>query len=371
MIPVNRPEITQEDISAVMHTLSETMVSGETPVVADFERQLADYLGVQEVVAVSSGTTALDLIFDVLGVTEGDECLVPAATIISTVSNVVRRGGSLRLVDSDINSWCWNHQEMISKVNYSTRFIIPVHLYGLAANLSEIDKLSSKFNFQVVEDAAEALGTRHKGELCGTIGDAGVFSFYPNKIVTGGEGGAIATKDKDLAKSLRYYKNLCFKPEVRFVHEHLGWNYRLNGLSAALLQSQLLRIESIISRKREIGARYSEGLRDHPWLTLPAYKNDLGENNYWVYGVLLNEETKHNSLTLRAALRELEVDSRSFFCPLHLQPVFQELNLGKYGEFPIAELLWERGLYLPSGNAIRNDEIDQVIHKLWEIVKRK
>jgi len=370
MIPVNRPSITQEDIASVMRTLSETMVSGETPVVADFEKQLAEYLGVQEVIAVSSGTTALDLIFDVLEVAEADECLVPAATIISTVSNIVRRGGSLKLVDSDINSWCWNHEEMISKINHSTKFIIPVHLYGLAANLSDLDKLSSNYNFQIIEDAAEALGTKHNGSLCGTIGNAGIFSFYPNKIVTGGEGGAIATNDKVLAKSVRYYKNLCFKPEIRFVHENLGWNYRLNGMSAALLQSQLLRIESLISRKREIGARYSEGLREHTWLTLPQDQNDLGKNNYWVYGVVLNEETSHNSLTFRTALRELEVESRSFFCPMHLQPVFRELNLGKYGEFPISELLWERGLYLPSGNAITNDEIDQVIDKLWELVKR-
>ena len=370
MIPVNRPSITQEDIDVVMRTLNETMVSGETPVVADFEKQLADYLGVQEVIAVSSGTTALDLIFDVLDIAQGDECLVPASTIISTVSNLVRRGGSLKLVDSDIDSWCWNHQEMVSKVRHSTRFIVPVHLYGLAANLSDLDTLSNAFNFRIVEDAAEALGTRHRGNLCGTIGNAGVFSFYPNKIITGGEGGAIATNDKILAKSLRYYKNLCFKPEMRFVHEHLGWNYRLNGMSAALLQSQLFRIETLISRKREIGARYSQGLKDHPWLTLPADENELGKNNYWVYGVLLNEQTKHNSFTFRMALRELGVDSRSFFCPMHLQPVFQELNLGKHGEFPIAELLWERGLYLPSGNGITNNEIDQVIHKLWELVKR-
>lgn len=368
MIPVNRPSITHEDIEAVIDTLRETMVSGETPIVADFETQLANYLGVEEVVAVSSGTTALDLVFDVLGVEEGDECLVPASTILSTVSNVVRRGGMLKLVDSDLDSWCWNYEEMISKISHSTKYIIPVHLYGLAADLTGLEKLSNEFNFQVIEDAAEALGTRNNGSYCGTMGKAGVFSFYPNKIITGGEGGAIATNDKSLAKSLRYYKNLCFKPEMRFVHEHLGWNYRLNGMSAALLKSQLLRIESLISRKREIGSRYSEGLKDHPWLTLPEDENELGRNNYWVYGVLLNEETKYNSQTFRSALRDLGVDSRSFFCPMHLQPVFQELNLGKYGEFPIAEKLWERGLYLPSGNAISNNEIDQVISKLWKLV---
>ena len=370
MIPVNRPSITDVDINSVVETLSATMVSGETPVVAEFEGKLASYLGVEEVIAVSSGTTALDLIFDVLNVSRGDECLVPASTIISTVANVVRRGGTLKLVDSDPESWCWNHDEMISKVSYSTKFVIPVHLYGLAADLTLLDKLSRRFNFQVVEDAAEALGTKHQGELCGTLGDAGIFSFYPNKIITGGEGGAICTNDSTLAKSLRYYKNLCFKPETRFVHDDLGWNYRLNGMSAALLQSQLLRIDNLISRKREIGARYSAGLRGHPWLTLPIDENNLGENNYWVFGVVLNDQTNHNSTTFRSSLQEIGVDSRSFFCPMHLQPVFRELKLGKIGEFPVSEMLWARGLYLPSGNAISDDEIDQVISKVWELVKR-
>ena len=370
MIPVNRPSIIQDDVSAVVESLNATMVSGETPVVREFEDQLAQYLGVEEVIAVSSGTTALDLTFEVLHVSPGDECVVPASTIISTVSTLVRKGGKLRLVDSEADSWCWNHDEMISIISPNTKFIVPVHLYGLAANLSGLRVLSQQMDFHLVEDAAEALGVIHEDLLCGTVGIAGIFSFYPNKIITGGEGGAIATNDKELAQKLRYYKNLCFKPEERFVHEHLGWNHRLNSMSAALLKSQLMRIDSLILRKREIGARYSTGLKDHPWLTLPLANNGVSTNNYWVYGVVLNNQTKHSSSSFRAALREIGVDSRRFFCPMHLQPVFRELELGNPGDFPISEMLWSRGLYLPSGNAITDSEIDQVIEKIWDLATK-
>lgn len=369
MIPVNRPVVSEDDILAVTDALRNTWISGETPPIADLENTLKDILGVSDVVAVNTGTTAIDLSVEALDIQAGDECVVPTFTIMSSVSNLLRHGAKLVVVDSDPFTWSMDAKIAAEAISKKTRLVLPVHIYGLPVDMDPImGKVEDSQTF-VLEDAAEALGVSYKGQHCGAIGDAGVFSFYANKVVTGGEGGAVATNDKEFAERVRYFRNLCFNPKQRFVHEDLGWNSRLAGLPASLITSQLKRLDALIDQKIAIGEKYLAGLEGHPWLEFHPSSTSFSKNTYWVFGVLLKDDAPLNAEDMQQKLRSVGVDSRRFFCPIHLQPLASRYSISKYGDMTVAERLWERGIYLPSGLGNTSDEIDKVIEAMWTMVK--
>jgi len=200
------------------------------------------------------------------------------------------------------------------------------------------------------------------------LGFASVFSFYANKLVTGGEGGAITTNDDQLAIKLRKYRSLAHEQE-RFVHSDLGWNYRISGLSASLIASQLTQIETLKSRKLEISRLYNSGLAGHPWISFAPENTEYAKNLYWVYPIMLNPSSPFDAKSLQVKLRELGVETRRFFCPMHLQPLVKKYDFEPFSEsdFPVANNLWTNGLYLPSGLGNTNEEIYHVIEKLWSI----
>ena len=281
-IPVNRPLITESDELFVSKTLKETNISGHTPVVRNLEEKLAQLHGVPNAIAVSSGTTALDLSIEALEIQPGDEVVVPTFTIVSTIANLLRKGAILKLIDADPHTWSMNAHLAAAAIDSKTKLVLPVHIYGMATDMDPILDETKKYGTFILEDSAEALGVKYKNQLCGSIGDAGIFSFYANKVVTGGEGGAIITKNDKFAARVRYFRDLCFQPENRFVHKDLGWNYRINGLSSALIMSQLSRLNEIIERKIQIGNIYTQGLRGHPWFELPQTELYSIRNTYWV-----------------------------------------------------------------------------------------
>ena len=368
MIPVNRPLLTAEDNAYVLNSLKETWISGEAPPVATLEKSLCEILGSKYAVAFSSGTTAIDIAVEAIDIRHGDECLLPAFTIISTASNILRKGGRVVLVDADPITWSMDATRTADAISEKTKLVIPVHIYGLPVDMDPILEQARKFNTFVLEDAAEALGVKYKDSECGTIGDAGIFSFYANKIVTGGEGGAIVTNDEAYSQRLRYLRNLCFSPNERFVHEELGWNGRISALSASLVVSQLSRLPKLLEKKIQIGLRYSEGLKDHPYFSFQPHTVSYSQNCYWVFGILLNEQSKMNAKELQFKLKELGIDTRRFFCPLHLQPLAKKYDIQQHGDLKFSEYLWEMGLYLPSGLGTTDSEIDQVIDILWSLV---
>ena len=370
MIPVNRPLISGEDISAVTEALKNTWVSGDTPPIITLENTLKEILGVSDVVAVSTGTTAIDLSVEALDIQPGDECIVPTFTIMSSVSNLVRHGAKLTVVDSDPVTWSINADLAAEAITAKTKLVVPVHIYGLPVDMDPIlNKVAGTQTF-VLEDAAEALGVDYKGRHCGAIGDAGIFSFYANKIVTGGEGGAVSTNDAAFAERVRYFRNLCFNPKQRFVHEDLGWNARLSGLPATLISSQLQRLDHLIERKIAIAQRYLSGLAGHPWLDFHPASTASSENTYWVFGVVLNDDSPFDAEELQKDLRVLGVDTRRFFCPVHLQPLARKYPIHTFGPMPVAEKLWNRGIYLPSGLGNTTEEFEAVIDAMWRMVKK-
>jgi perosamine synthetase len=369
MIPVNRPIITTEDIEAVKNALTNTWISGETPPVRELEENLANRIGVAYAVAVASGSTAIDLCIEALEIKPGDQCIVPAFTIISTVSNLMRKGAKLTLVDSDPVTYSMNSQVAAELIEEDTKLIMPVHIFGLPVDMDPVIEASNKHGTFMLEDAAEALGVKYKERNIGSLGNAAIFSFYANKIITGGEGGAVTTNSEKFANSLRSLRNLCFRPEQRYVHTELGWNARYSGLSATLVNSQLSRLDSLIEQKKRIGKMYIDGLSGHPWFSLPPIATSYSTNLFWVFGVVLNDECPFDASEFQMILRNKGVDSRRFFCPIHLQPVAKNFDIQIPEPLVYSEMLWERGLYLPSGLGNTDEEVSKVISLMWELTK--
>ena len=263
--------------------------------------------------------------------------------------------------------------DLVSSIDIDTVAIMPTHIYGLATLTSSmVTKLALvQPHVKVIEDAAESFGVKLKdGTFAGTNSHAGIFSFYANKNVTGGEGGAIVTNDDALANEIREIRNLGFSlTGPRFINNKIGWNARMHGLSAALISSQIDRIGSIIEMKRSIGSRYLDKLKGHPWLDFQAVDFEGMQNAYWVFAVVLNTNCPINAEKMMEILRSEDIETRRFFFPLDQQPVVQRSKLLLNDrQLPNSALLWDRGLYLPSGLGNTIAEIDLVCQKLWALV---
>ena len=369
MIPVNRPLINDSDKLAVIEALDQTWISGEAPPIKFLEENLARYVGVEHAVAVSTGTTALDLAVEVLDIKPGDECIVPTFTITSTVNALLRKQAKVLLVDADESTWSMNSRVAAEHIGKKTRLIVPVHIYGLPVDLDPIMSRALQYEVNVLEDAAEALGVSYKEKKCGSIGTMGMFSFFANKVVTGGEGGAITTNSLEIATKLRRIRNLSHSNEERFVHSELSWNARMPALVAALINSQLLRIDFLLQAKRNIAERYLEGLKGHPWIIFMPESISYSRNAFWVFPILLNDDAPVNAKAFQEILSSHGVDTRRFFCPIHLQPYSNKYPVQVTGDMSVSEKLWERGVYLPSGMGISDSEVDQVISILWKIAR--
>lgn len=368
MIPVNRPVIDSSDLNAVVSALEESLISGETRLTTEMETLLSKIVNTSYAVAVSNGTVALDLVIEGLEIQKNQHCILPNFTIISTVSNLVRKGAKLEFIDSDPLTWSMDANATVSAIREYTKLVLPVHIYGLPVDLDPIFQVTSKQETFVVEDSAEALGVNYKDKPCGSFGFASTFSFYANKIVTGGEGGAITTNDKDLYQKLRKLRNLSHSEE-RFVHYNLGWNSRITGLSAALIISQLKRLDDLKNRKLSIARQYLHGLTNHPWLSFMPDKVKYSKNLYWVFPILLNDDSPFDAPELQKELLNLGIETRRFFCPMSLQPVLRNANVMFNSDNKISERIWKKGLYLPSGLGITEGEIDYCIEKIWNLVK--
>ena len=281
---------------------------------------------------------------------------------------VVRAGATPVLVDADLETWNMRVEAVAKRVTARTKAIMAVHLYGLPVDMDAILRLAKENGLAVIEDAAEELGQTCRGRRIGSFGTISTLSFYPNKHVTTGEGGMILTDDEELAARCRDLRNLCFGKKRRFIHEELGWNYRMSNLQAAVGVAQAGRLERTVERKREIGSLYKQLLAGTKGLQLPANDTDLAENIYWVYGVLLGDEIPFDAEEAMQRLSALGIGTRPFFYPMHLQPVFLKMGLFKGEKYPVAERLAARGFYLPSGLTLTESEIREAAGKLKEIL---
>lgn len=367
MIPVWEPVLDGNEERYVLDCLRTNWISSLGSYIPRFERAFAEWCGVPHGVTCSSGTAALHLSLVALGIGAGDEVLIPDFTLIVSANAVIQAGARPVLVDVDSRTWCIDPGRLEEKITSRTRAIMPVHMYGHPADMPAIREVARRRSLFVVEDCAEAHGAEIAGKKVGVFGDAGCFSFYGNKILTTGEGGMVLTSNAALAAKLRLLRDQAFE-DPRFVHREIGFNYRLTNLQAAIGLAQAERASAKVERKREIARWYLELLADCPDVEVPA-EADGAKNVYWMFGVKLGDAFGEGRDRVMALLKEKGVETRAFFCPMHLQPVFRG-NDPRFpdvgGDYPVSEELWRRGLYLPSGLGLTRETAARVVERLLE-----
>lgn len=368
MIPVNQPLLGEREKELLLECIDSGWVSSDGPFVSRLEELVAGRVQRRFGVAVTNGTAALDAAVEALEIGPGDEVILPAFTIISCVLQVVRSGAVPVLVDSDPVTWNMDVSQVERSITDRTKAIMVVHTYGLPVDMDAILDVAARHRLRVVEDAAEMLGQTYKGRPCGSFGDISTFSFYPNKHLTTGEGGMIVTDDESLAQSCRSLRNLCFQPGKRFVHEQLGWNLRMSNLQAAVGVAQFERLDEFIGRKRSMGKRYTELLSEVRHLQLPLDRTAYADNIFWVFGVVLNDDAPLDCDEMMRRLAAKGVSTRPFFCPMHLQPALRKRGLLGDENHLVAERLFRRGFYLPSGLGMTNQQIESVADAVKEVL---
>jgi perosamine synthetase len=376
MIPVNEPLLGERELQYVTECVRSGWVSSAGRFIEEFEERWAAYCGRRYGIAVTNGTAALQLAVACLDLKPGDEVIMPTFTIISCALAVTYNSGIPVLVDCDQRTWCMDIRQIEKKLTPRTRAIMPVHIYGHPVDMDPILKLAEKHGLAIVEDAAEAHGAKYFSErdtaspswrTCGSFGTLSCFSFYANKLVTTGEGGMVLTDDSKLAEKARSLRNLCFQTNRRFYHNELGFNFRLTNIQAALGLAQLERIDEIVARKRWMGQEYNRRLAGLNCLQLPV-EESWARNVYWMYGVVLSEETGIDATVFAERLKHLAIETRPFFLGLHEQPVFHQKELFLQERYPVAERIARQGLYLPSGLALTAEQISQVCEAVHEVL---
>jgi len=368
VIPVNEPLLAEEDFTALQDTFRTGWISSAGKYVDEFESAWAAYCGVQHGIAVSNGTTALQVAVEAVGIGHGDEVIMPSFTIISCASAVIRAGGTPVLVDCDAKTWCMDVEQTAAAITPRTKAIMVVHIYGHPVDMDPIMALAAKHALVIIEDAAEVHGALYESarntavprwDKCGGMGHIATFSFFANKLITTGEGGMVITNNAAYAARARSLRNLCFSSDRRFLHTEHGYQFRLTNMQAALGVGQVRRIESIVERKRKAAAAYTRRLSGLPQLQLPT-EHPWARSVFWVYGMVLTDDVPFDAAGFAQRLRALGVETRPFFLGMHEQPVFHDMGLFKHERHPVSERIARRGLYVPSGLALTLEQIDLV-----------
>jgi perosamine synthetase len=370
-IPVNEPLLDGNEKKYLAECIDTGWISSEGPFVKSFEESFARRMGRSYGVAVCNGSVALEAAIAALELPQGSEVILPTFTIISCAAALIRAGLVPVVVDADPATWNMDVARIEEKITPRTSAIMAVHIYGLPVQMAPVLEIAARHGLKVVEDAAQAHGLSCDGKPCGSFGDISTFSFYPNKLVTTGEGGMILTDDPALAERCRSLRNLCFQAEKRFVHEELGFNFRMSNLQAALGVAQLERLDQFVAKKRQMGERYRELLAQTAAIALPQAATPHGDNIYWVYGVVLDESAGFDAEEAMRRLAALGVGTRPFFWPMHEQPVLRKLGLFAGESCPVAERLARRGFYLPSGLALTEAQMERAANALSSLLGAK
>ena len=373
-IYLSPPHLGRHELNYLHKAIEDNWVAPAGPNLDGFERDICDYTGAEHCVALSSGTAAIHLGLKLLGVGPGDEVLCPSFTFVATANPITYLGATPIFLDSEPDTWNLCPALLRKAITNQLRqgrkpkALLLVHLYGMPAKLTEILATAAEFDIPVLEDAAEALGSRYQGKPLGTFGNVGIFSFNGNKILTTSGGGALVTNTAVWAQKTRFWATQAKDPAVHYQHSELGYNYRLSNLLAGIGRGQMELLEDRVKRRREIYAWYQERLRNVPGLSFGPSEAAGSRSNRWLTTILLNPE--HTTVTpelLRQHLESRNIESRPFWKPLHLQPLFAEAPM--YGGSVCAKL-FERGLCLPSGTAMTTEDLRRVVEAIWEIMPK-
>jgi perosamine synthetase len=354
-IPISEPSLGEREVELVADAVRSGWVSSIGEYVTAFEEELASRCGVGHAIATSNGTTALHLALAVAGIGAGDEVIVPALTFVATAAAARYVGASPVFADSDAAHWCLDPADVAGRITPRTRAIIAVDLYGHPADMDALREIAAEHDLVLVEDAAEALGAVYRGRPAGGLGLLGVLSFYGNKLITTGEGGAVLTDDPALAERARFLRDHAMDPERRYWHGEIGFNYRITNMQAALGVAQLERLDEFLEKKRALAAAYRAGLADLPGLRIQE-ESDWASSSWWMTTIVIDGSSGVGRDSLAARLRADGVDSRPAFVPLHLLP-----HLRQPDPLPVAEAIGGQGLSLPSSTLLTDGDVDHVI----------
>ena len=371
MIPVNEPLLNGNEKKYLSECIDTGWISSEGSFVQKFEQGMADYIGRNYAVSVTNGTAALEMAIVALGVGSGDEVIMPSFTIISCAQAIVKAGAIPVLIDSEYDSFNMRVEDIEAKITSRTKAIMVVHIYGLPVDINPILALAKKYKLKIIEDAAEMHGQTYNNKKCGSFGDISIFSFYPNKHITTGEGGMVLMDDTVLHERCNSLRNLGFSTDgsKRFIHEELGWNLRMTNIQAALGVAQLERIYEFVEKKRWIGKMYQDLLQDIDTINLPLKSKLFAENIYWVFAITIKDGFSKTTQQVMKELGARGVGTRPFFYPMHLQPVFHRMGLFKDETYPNAAKLYKQGFYIPSGLALTELQIYEVSKVMHEVLQ--
>jgi perosamine synthetase len=370
MIPVNEPYIGEKELKYISEAVRSGWISSEGEFIHTFEEKFSSYVQRKQGVSVNNGTNALILALRALDLPEGSEVIIPTFTIISCALACIYNGLVPVFVDSENETGNIDTTRIEEKITRKTKAIMPVHIYGHPVDIDAVLEIARQHELYVIEDFAEAIGSEYKGRKCGGFGDISCVSFYANKTITTGEGGMCLTDSDELAKKMHLLKNLAFDPEKRFIHYEAGFNFRMTNIQAAIGLAQLENVEDHVQRKIRIGKRYAELLKDvasRGSIKLPVEKH-WAKNTYWMYGIVLNKDRGIRAETVMSNLLAKGIQTRPFFYPMHLQPVFKKYPWFKKERLVVSEDLYEQGFYLPSGLSLSKADQDTVARCVREVL---
>lgn len=366
------PLIEEEDIQSIADTLRGGWVATVGPQLDEFERMLQDKFHLANVLALNSGTSSLHLAVKLAGVRSGDRVLIGSFTFVAVANAVLYEGGIPVFMDSDPISWNLDPElleDFLTEEQQKRtlpKAVVVTHIFGFPAYVEQIRAICRRFEICLIEDAAEALGAQVNGRSCGGFGDYGVLSFNGNKLITAGGGGAlicVERSDHELAKKWAAQSK---ERATYYLHEEMGYNYRLTNVLAGLGMSQLRRFDQLLNGRRDLYFRYQEALKHTEWI---EFKTDIHDQqpNHWVSPILIRKECLSDSLNPDVLLQYFEkknIEARRFWRPLHMQPLFKDAH---YKGSKIAEHLFDRGLCLPSGNGLTPADFERILSVLNQI----
>lgn len=350
-IPVYEPQLGEAERANVLECLDEGWVSSKGKFVERFESSFRDYIGAEYALTTSNGTTALHLAVLALGLGPGDEVVVPTLTYVAAANAITYVGATPVFVDSLKDTWLLDPADIERVITPRTRAIIAVHLYGLPCDMAAIDAIAKKHGLLVVEDCAEAIGSRIDGKHVGTFGDVGTFSFYGNKTITTGEGGMVVTNNPTLAERVFHLKGQGLARHRQYWHDVIGYNYRMTNICAAIGCGQLSRIDDILARKRTVAILYRQllheafGFQEEPEGYL---------HSYWMVSVTIPNARRRDAL--RTHLAQNGIETRPVFYPVHSMPMYAR----SYRRLPVADDIGNRGITLPSHPTLSDDSIGEI-----------
>jgi perosamine synthetase len=363
IIPVCEPTLSGNELKYVTDAVETNWISSAGSYIRQFEIMFAEKMGARYGVACANGTVALHLALATLGLEPGDEVIIPTFTMIATANAVTYLGAKPALVDAEPCTWNLDIEQVESRIGPRTRAIVVVHTYGHPVDMDALNAIAAKHGLFVLEDAAEAHGARYKERPVGSLGDAASFSFYGNKIITTGEGGMVTTNREDVARLAWNLRDHAFSTERHFWHKYLGYNYRMTNLQAGVGLAQTEQLERFVAARRANAAYYTQLLSEIPGIVTPP-EASWAKNVFWMYGILLEEEFGLTRDALRQGLAQRGIETRTFFIPMHCQPIYFDQYRGE--RYPVAEDLCRRGLYLPSASNLTRQDIEVVVQAIRE-----